>query len=128
MEHQLLGAPALRAQETFDLERASGLHVVQHRRAEVAKAPRHDQALVDGHGERDAEPLSHADELRHHFAHQVEQARLAEENQRLVKDLESTRARVSAGETVAVELTQLKEERDVIRTRVAEMLQQLEAI
>jgi regulator of replication initiation timing len=58
----------------------------------------------------------------------AEQARLADENQRLVKDLESTRARVSAGETVAVELTQMKEERDVIRTRVTDMLQQLEAL
>jgi hypothetical protein len=38
------------------------------------------------------------------------------------------RARLSAGETIASELTFLKEERDVIRTRVGEMLEQLEAL
>jgi hypothetical protein len=38
------------------------------------------------------------------------------------------RARVAAGETVATELTSLREERDVIRARVGEMLEQLEAL
>ena len=57
-----------------------------------------------------------------------EQAHAAEENQRLGRELDSMRARVSAGETLATELTFLKEERDVIRTRVGEMLEQLEAL
>jgi len=57
-----------------------------------------------------------------------EQELAAEENQRLTRELESMRARVSAGETIASELNFLKEERDVIRTRVGEMLDQLEAL
>jgi len=57
-----------------------------------------------------------------------EQARAAEENQRLARELEAMRARVAQGEMVATELSTLKEERDVIRTRVGEMLDQLEAL
>jgi regulator of replication initiation timing len=57
-----------------------------------------------------------------------EQARAAEENQRLLRELDAMRARAASGETLATELTALKEERDVIRTRVGEMLEQLEAL
>ena len=57
-----------------------------------------------------------------------EQARAAEENQRLARELEAMRARVAQGDMVASELSALKEERDVIRTRVGEMLDQLEAL
>jgi regulator of replication initiation timing len=57
-----------------------------------------------------------------------EQASAAEENQRLARELDSMRNRLSAGETLASELNFLKEERDVIRTRVGEMLEQLEAL
>jgi regulator of replication initiation timing len=58
----------------------------------------------------------------------AEQARAAEENQRLSRELDSMRNRLSAGETLASELTALKEERDLIRARVGEMLDQLEAL
>ena len=58
----------------------------------------------------------------------AEQARMTEENQRLLRELESVRGRASAGEMLASELATLKEERDVIRTRVGEMLEQLEAL
>jgi regulator of replication initiation timing len=58
----------------------------------------------------------------------TEQARAAEENQRLARELESMRGRLAATETVTSELSMLKEERDVIRTRVGEMLDQLEAL
>jgi regulator of replication initiation timing len=58
----------------------------------------------------------------------AEQASAAEENQRLSREIDSMRARLSAGETIASELNFLKEERDVIRTRVGEMLEQLEAL
>ena len=58
----------------------------------------------------------------------VEQARAAEENQRLSRELESMRGRLAATETITSELSMLKEERDVIRTRVGEMLDQLEAL
>ena len=57
-----------------------------------------------------------------------EQARSAEENQRLSRELESLRGRLASSETVATELTALKEERDVIRGRVSDMLEQLEAL
>ena len=58
----------------------------------------------------------------------AEQARLIEENQRLTRELESARGRLAAGEMLAAELSTLKEERDVIRTRVGEMLEQLESL
>jgi regulator of replication initiation timing len=58
----------------------------------------------------------------------AEQARAAEENQRLSRELESMRGRLTATETITSELSMLKEERDVIRTRVGEMLDQLEAL
>jgi regulator of replication initiation timing len=58
----------------------------------------------------------------------AEQARAAEENQRLSRELEAMRARLAASEGVASELSALREERDVIRTRVTDMLEQLEAL
>ena len=48
----------------------------------------------------------------------AEQARAAEENQRLSRELEALRARLAASEAMATELSTLKDERDVIRTRV----------
>ena len=57
-----------------------------------------------------------------------EQARAAEENQRLSRELESVRGRLAATENINSELSMLKEERDVIRTRVGDMLDQLEAL
>jgi len=57
-----------------------------------------------------------------------EQARAAEENQRLSRDLDSMRARLASSEGLLSELSTLKEERDVIRTRVTDMLEQLEAL
>ena len=56
------------------------------------------------------------------------QARAAEENQRLTREIESMRARLAAGESTAQELSSLQEERDLIRARVGEMLEQLEAL
>ena len=57
-----------------------------------------------------------------------EHARATDENQRLKSELDALRSRVAAGETLSVELTALREERDEIRTRVSDMLQQLEAL
>jgi regulator of replication initiation timing len=59
---------------------------------------------------------------------QGEQARAAEENQRLGRELEAMRGRLAANDSVSSELSALKEERDVIRARVGEMLDQLEAL
>ena len=57
-----------------------------------------------------------------------EQARAAEENQRLTAEIDSLRSRVASGESLSTELAALKDERDVIRGRVSDMLQQLEAL
>jgi FtsZ-binding cell division protein ZapB len=57
-----------------------------------------------------------------------EQAHAAEENQRLSRELDAMRTRAASGEALATELSSLKEERDVIRSRVGEMLEQLEAL
>ena len=59
---------------------------------------------------------------------QGEQARATEENQRLGRELEAMRGRLAANDSVSNELSALKEERDVIRARVGEMLDQLEAL
>ena len=59
---------------------------------------------------------------------QGEQARAAEENQRLGRELEAMRGRLAANDSISSELSALKEERDVIRARVGEMLDQLEAL
>jgi len=58
----------------------------------------------------------------------AEQARAGEENQRLARELEALRGRVAASEAMSSELSSLKEERDVIRSRVTEMLEQLDAL
>lgn len=58
----------------------------------------------------------------------ADQARAAEENQHLSREVDALRARLAASEGVATELSSLKEERDVIRTRVTDMLEQLEAL
>jgi len=58
----------------------------------------------------------------------AEQARSAEENIRLMREVETLRARVSEAEGAGAEVSVLREERDIIRTRVAEMLQQIEAL
>jgi regulator of replication initiation timing len=57
-----------------------------------------------------------------------EQTRAVEENARLARELEALRARVADAEGAANELGTLRDERDQIRTRVSEMLQQLDAL
>jgi len=58
----------------------------------------------------------------------ADQARTTDENQKLRAEVESLRGRVAAGETLSSELTALREERDLIRTRVGEMLETLDAL
>jgi regulator of replication initiation timing len=58
----------------------------------------------------------------------AEQSRAAEENMRLSRELDAVRGRLAAADSVSSEISALKEERDVIRTRVSEMLEQLEAL
>jgi len=58
----------------------------------------------------------------------ADQARADQENQRLSRELDSMRARLASNDGLTSELSTLKEERDVIRTRVTEMLEQLEGL
>ena len=57
-----------------------------------------------------------------------DQKRAAEENQRLKSEIDALRWRAASSEALATEITALKDQRDVIRTRVGEMLEQLEAL
>jgi regulator of replication initiation timing len=55
-------------------------------------------------------------------------ARMAEENTRLSRELDSARARLTEAEGTNAEMAALREERDLIRARVDEMLQQIESL
>ena len=57
-----------------------------------------------------------------------ENAVATEENARLTRELESARARLADAESTGSEILALREERDLIRTRVDEMLQQIEGL
>ena len=57
-----------------------------------------------------------------------EQARALEENARLQREVETLTARATDAESAAVELNEMRGERDQIRSRVSEMLQQLDAL
>ena len=55
-------------------------------------------------------------------------ARGADINARLTSEIDSLRARLSEAEGGNAELVALRDERDVIRSRVADMLSQLESL
>jgi len=56
------------------------------------------------------------------------QARAQEENARLSQEIETLRGRLADADATSSELLVLRDEREVIRSRVSEMLQQLEAL
>jgi regulator of replication initiation timing len=58
----------------------------------------------------------------------TEQTRAADENMRLMREVETLRGRLADAEGAGAEVSLLREERDVIRNRVSEMLQQIEAL
>jgi len=58
----------------------------------------------------------------------ADQARAADENARLTRELDTMKARLADAETASTELTALREERDLIRSRVGEMLTQIESL
>lgn len=58
----------------------------------------------------------------------ADQARSADERARLQAEIDTLRGRLADAETAGGELAALRDERDAIRTRVAEMLEQLEGI
>ena len=57
-----------------------------------------------------------------------EQAKAAEANARLGQEITALRARLADAESVSTEISALRDEREMIRSRVADMLEQLEAI
>jgi hypothetical protein len=58
----------------------------------------------------------------------AENTRMSSDNERLVRELDMLRARVADAEGAGVELTALREERELVRSRVGEMLQQIESL
>ena len=58
----------------------------------------------------------------------TEQARTVEENQRLTNEVETLHARLAEAVQTDTEVTTLRAEREKIRTRVTDMLEQLDAI
>jgi regulator of replication initiation timing len=57
-----------------------------------------------------------------------ENTRLLDENARLSREVDTLRSRVADAEATGAELATLRDERDLIRTRVADMLSQLDAL
>ena len=57
-----------------------------------------------------------------------EQARVAEENGRLKSEIDGLKARINSAESAGVEVTTLREERDQIKSRVSDMLKQLDSL
>ena len=58
----------------------------------------------------------------------AEQAKSATDSARLAQEITTLRGRLAEAESAASEISALRDERELIRTRVADMLEQLEAI
>ena len=58
----------------------------------------------------------------------ADQSRVSEENTRLSRELEATRARLADSEEGLAEVNALRMERESIRGRVSDMLEQLEGL
>jgi regulator of replication initiation timing len=58
----------------------------------------------------------------------ADQARVHEENMRLSRELEAARAVIAESEAGLAEVSALRSERETIRGRVSDMLEQLEAL
>ncbi len=58
----------------------------------------------------------------------TEQSRLADEHQKVSKELDAARARLQEAEGTTAEIVSLKDERDLIRARVSSLLDQLEGL
>jgi len=81
----------------------------------------------------DLEPIDRLEEKIQMLVQMVtrlrgEQAKAAEDHARLVQEIDTLRARVADAQGANTELDALRGERDAIRSRVAEMLSQLDSI
>jgi regulator of replication initiation timing len=90
--------------------------------AKVATARAVDVEPIDRLEEKLKMLVGVIDRLRAESTHAVE------ENQRLSREVESLRARVAEADSTTGELTALREERELVRSRVTDMLQQIEAL
>ena len=57
-----------------------------------------------------------------------EQTRAAEDNGRLKAEIEALKGRMTSAESAGAEVATLREERDLIKTRVSDMLKQLDSL
>lgn len=57
-----------------------------------------------------------------------EQSRVAEENGRLKAEIETLKSRIASAENTGAEVLSLREERDLIKGRVTDMLKQLDSL
>lgn len=58
----------------------------------------------------------------------AENTRVADDNVRLMRELETAKSRLTEADTAGAELTAMREERDAVRDRVAEMLAQIDRL
>ena len=58
----------------------------------------------------------------------AEQTKTADDNARLAQEVEGLRAQLADADGASAELAELRDEREVIRARVADMLSQLESL
>ncbi len=58
----------------------------------------------------------------------AENTRVADDNVRLMREVEGLKARLSDADNTGAELTSLRDERDAVRARVAEMLAQIDSM
>ena len=58
----------------------------------------------------------------------TEQARMADEHQRVSTELDTARAKLLEADGATAEVVALKDERDLIRARVSSLLEQLEGL
>jgi len=58
----------------------------------------------------------------------AENSRVADDNVRLMRELEAAKSRLSDADTAGAELTSMREERDIVRARVADMLAQIDRL
>ena len=83
--------------------------------------------------EADLEPLERLEQKVQLLIETIEHMRnenslLKTENKRLTQDLDSTHSRLTQTEGARTEINLLRDERELVRNRVAEMLGQLEAL
>jgi regulator of replication initiation timing len=57
-----------------------------------------------------------------------DQTRVAEENGRLKAEIDTLKARINSAESAGAEVMSLREERDLIKSRVSDMLKQLDGL